>query len=152
MIFTSMFFKYLIYLHQQVQQLDLYDAMTKEFDLPSSSTTCSSTDEGTVSSSSSDRSLLSPSFHVNSCSANAMARGNSSGKECSTSTAPGGGDTPVIQKQDILFLSPNRLFLDSKLKQPFRILTQFDVDLISGYDHRGVLVGGGRGSKACVGR
>lgn len=67
------------------------------FNLPSSSTTCSNTDEGTVSSSSSDRSLLSPSFHVNSCSANAMARGNSSGKECSTKTAPGGGDTPTIK-------------------------------------------------------
>ncbi|TNN86398.1 hypothetical protein EYF80_003168 [Liparis tanakae] len=57
----------------------------------------SSTDEGTVSSSSSDCSLPSPSFQVNSCSANAMARGNSSGKECSTNTAPGGGDTPKIK-------------------------------------------------------
>lgn len=69
-----------------------------EVNLPSSSTTCSSTDDGTVSRSSSDRcSLLSPSFHVNSCSANAMARGNSSGKECNTNTAPGGGDTPTVQ-------------------------------------------------------
>lgn len=32
------------------------------------------------------------------------------------------------------------------------LLTQFDVHLVSGYDNRGVLVGGGRGSKACVGR
>lgn len=64
---------------------------------PSSSTTCSRTDGGTVSSSSSDRSLLSSSFHVSSCSAKAMARGNSSGKEWSTSTAPGSGDTPATK-------------------------------------------------------
>lgn len=33
-----------------------------------------------------------------------------------------------------------------------KILTQLDVHFISGDDNRGVLVGSGRGSKACVGR
>lgn len=50
-----------------------------------------------MSSSSSDRSLLSPSFHVNSCSAKAKAKGNSSGKECSITTAPGVGVTPATK-------------------------------------------------------
>lgn len=61
---------------------------------PKNSTTCKRTEAGIVSSSSSDFPSPSSNFQVNSCSVNAIARGNSSGRECKTSTAPGGGDTP----------------------------------------------------------
>lgn len=61
---------------------------------PSSSTTCRRTEVGIVSGSSSDFPSPSSDFHDSSCSAKAIASGNSRGRECNTSTAPGGGDTP----------------------------------------------------------
>lgn len=69
---------------------------------PSSSTTCRRTAVGMASGSSSDFPSLSSDFHDSSCSAKAIARGNSRGRECKTSTAPGGGDTPKkAQKEHV---------------------------------------------------